>query len=1606
MSAKAEEQKIQLVERVLARVRERVAGDRGELATRFVSQLYRHVAPQDLLRAGEENLFGAALSLLGFAQRRAELGARVRLLNPSIEENGWRSPHSVIEIVNDDMPFLVDSMIAELNRLDVTVHLVIHPIVRVDRDGDGQLIGIGAEGAADPELHSESWMHVEIAEQAEVRHAEIVASLTGVLADVRAAYEDWQPMRTRCLDLIAELETNPPPLAPAEIAEGAELLRWIEDDHFTFLGYREYRFEGEGDEAVARVVEEAGLGVLRDTVARVFDGIRDFGRLPPDVRHFLREPRLLIITKSNQLSRVHRAVVYDAIAVKAFDAEGRVVGERVFVGLFTSVAYSRSPLRIPTLREKVQRTIERAGFAPRSHDAKTLQHILETYPRDELFQIGEDELFETSMGILHLQERQRVALFARRDPFERFVSCLVYVPRDRYETRLRLRFQAILAEAWNGKVTAFYTHVTDSSLARLQFIVKTVPGRVPKVDVTELEAALVQSARSWADCLQQVLIEERGEEKGLVALRRFGSLFPSSYQEQFSEQEALVDIARLEEVSAGEALAMNLFRPVEAPEHEARFKVYGRGATVPLSDILPMLENLGFKVIDEVPYVLSVPAGSERIWIRDFAMLRIDGAAVDIAEVRDHFHEVFAAVWRGAMENDGFNRLVLAGLDVRGVTAVRAWAKYLRQAQIPFSQTYMEQTLAGHPQIARLLVELFRTRFDPDVVEREHREAAIRAELHRELDGVSNLDEDRILRRFLNLVDSTLRTNFFQSGADGRPKAYVSFKLDSQAIDELPLPRPFREIWVYSPRVEAIHLRGGKVARGGIRWSDRREDFRTEVLGLMKAQMVKNAVIVPVGSKGGFVCKQLPVGGTREATAAEVEECYRTMMRGLLDLTDNRVGEEIVVPPRVIRLDDDDPYLVVAADKGTASFSDLANSVAAEYRFWLGDAFASGGSAGYDHKKMGITARGAWEGVKRHFRELGKDIQHQAFTVVGVGDMSGDVFGNGMLLSRQIRLVGAFDHRHVFLDPTPDPDAGWKERRRLFEVPRSSWADYDPTLISEGGGVWDRRAKTIPLSPQVQKLLGLKGASAPPHEVMQALLRLEVELLWFGGIGTYVKSGDESHADVGDRANDALRIDADELHCRVVGEGANLGMTQRARIEAGLRGVRLNTDFIDNSAGVDTSDHEVNIKILFGEVESAGEITRKQRDRLLAEMTDEVAELVLRDNYLQTQSLTVTQQLGPRLVDRLARWIRVLEKSGRLDRGIEFLPDDEELADRIASGRGLSRPELAIVLAYSKIALYSELVESDLPDDPALFGDLRRYFPTPLRDRFADAIGRHRLRREIVATVVTNEIVNRVGPSFAHEVREKTGMPGADVARAYLVSREVFRVRGLWAGIESLDTLVPASVQAAMLADCGRLVERATVWFLRSCDHPIDLGRTISTYAAGVAEIQDNLDDWLSRQGRKWLKDETKRLVQERVPEDLARRIAALGMLAPACDLVGIALDAAVPIATSAKTYFALGDRFGFDWLRRAALRLPTETMWDKLAATAIVDDLAAHQAELTRKVLLHAEGGEVDINRWARSRRLEVGRADQLVGELQATGVPSFAMLAVANRQLKSLSG
>ncbi|WP_330330727.1 NAD-glutamate dehydrogenase [Streptomyces sp. NBC_00536] len=1604
----------------------------------YLQRYYLHTAPEDLTDRDPVDVFGAALSHYRLAENRPQGTASVRVHTPTVEENGWTSSHSVVEVVTDDMPFLVDSVTNELSRQGRGIHVVIHPQVVVRRDVTGKLIEIlgpdcDAHGPATARPHDslvESWIHVEIDRETDREDLkQITADLLRVLSDVREAVEDWEKMRDAARRIAEELpsEHTASDLREHELDEARELLRWLAGDNFTFLGYREYNLV-DGDALAA--VPGTGLGILRSDPhhSGKDDGhpvSPSFNRLPADARAKAREHKLLVLTKANSRSTVHRPSYLDYVGVKKFDAEGNVIGERRFLGLFSSAAYTESVRRVPVIRRKVVEVLEGAGFAPSSHDGRDLLQILETYPRDELFQTPVDQLRAIATSVLYLQERRRLRLYLRQDEYGRYYSALVYLPRDRYTTGVRLRLIAILQEELGGTSVDFTAWNTESILSRIHFVVRVPQGTelpaLTDADADRIEARLVEAARSWADGFGEALTAECGEERAAELLRRYGGSFPEGYKADHSPRAAVADLVRLERLTASASdFDLSLYEPVGAGPGERRFKIYRQGEQVSLSAVLPVLQRLGVEVTDERPYELRC-SDRTHAWIYDFG-LRLPGSTGHADQIggdaRERFQDAFAAVWQGDAENDNFNTLVLsAGLTWRQAVVLRAYAKYLRQAGSTFSQDYMEDTLRNNVHTTRLLVSLFEARLAPS------RQAAgtelidaMLEELEGALDQVASLDEDRILRAFLTLIKATLRTNFFQTAKSGEPHAYVSMKFDPQAmLDLLPAPRPAYEIWVYSPRVEGVHLRFGKVARGGLRWSDRREDFRTEILGLVKAQMVKNTVIVPVGAKGGFVAKNLPDPSVdRDAWLAEGIASYKIFISALLDITDNLVAGEVVPPKDVVRHDEDDTYLVVAADKGTATFSDIANAVAESYGFWLGDAFASGGSAGYDHKGMGITARGAWESVKRHFRELGHDSQTEDFTAVGVGDMSGDVFGNGMLLSEHIRLVAAFDHRHIFIDPNPDAAASYAERRRLFDLPRSSWADYDPSLISAGGGIHPRTAKAIPVTPQIRQALGIdaKTAKMTPAELMQAILKAPVDLLWNGGIGTYVKATAETHADVGDKANDSIRVDGQDVRARVIGEGGNLGLTQLGRIEfarlgAGGEGGKVNTDAIDNSAGVDTSDHEVNIKILLNAVVSDGDMTVKQRNTFLAAMTDEVGHLVLRNNYAQNVALANGAAQAPSLLHAQQRFMRRLEREGLLNRALEFLPTDRQIRELLNNGKGLTQPELAVLFAYTKITVADELIGTGLPDDAYLNRLLHEYFPGALREKFPEQIEAHALRREIITTILVNDTVNSGGSTFLHRLREETGASLEEIVRAQLSAREIFGLAEVWDAVEALDNKVAADVQTRIRLHSRRLVERGTRWLLNNRPQPLQITETIAFFAERVTQVWSELPKLVRGADLEWYTSIVDELTEAGVPAELAAKVAGFSSAFPTLDIVAIADRTGIDPLSVAEVYYDLADRLDITQLMDRIIELPRSDRWQSMARASIREDLFAAHAAMTADVLAVGNGASTPEERftaWEEKNAAIIGRARTTLDEIKGSDDFDLANLSVAMRTMRSL--
>jgi len=1573
----------------------------------FTAELFGGVAPEDLARYRPDELAALAADAFVFLASRKPSAPKIRVFNQEAAPGSALRTCSVIEIVNDDMPFLVDSVMGEINERRLQVKLVAHPVLEVTRDENGDFLGLGA---ASDTLTSrrESFIHVHIELIEDVtRINEIVAALETVLTETRNAVRDWKPMLGRIAAVIAELKANPPPIPVDEIAEAIQFLEWLVANNFTILGVREYAITA--DEHNYQPLAEGGLGILRDPNMHILRRGGDTVEITPEVLEFLREPRVLIVAKANVRSRVHRRVYMDYVGVKRFSPEGRLVGEFRIAGLFTSSAYTQQARAIPYLRRKVDRVLTRAGFLPESHSGKALVNVLETYPRDELFQIEDRQLFEFATAIRFLEERPRVCVLPRHDRFDRFVSVLVFVPRERYDSAVHAAVGAYLVQRFDGRLSAFYPYYTEGPLVRVHFIIGRSAGKAPEVSRAELEAGIEDIVRTWTDRLASTLAETHTPAETAELLARYRGAFSAAYREAYGPEAAVADIKVIGQLSAERPLAVSFRRNDGLEEGTGALKVWSYDKPLSLSRRVPVLENMGFRIVDEHTYHVSPPAAdAPDYWLHDMMLTALPPAAGDRAALKAKLETAFVMVMQGVAENDGYNALVLtAGLAWRDIALIRAVSRYLRQVRIPYSQDYMWATLVKHAPIAAKLVALFHARFAPEDQwsgeTRDEKAKPILAEIEQALEKVESLDEDRIIRRFVNAVMSALRTNFYQTGDDGEPKPTIAIKFDSRALDELPLPRPLYEIFVYSPRVEGVHLRFGKVARGGIRWSDRPQDFRTEILGLVKAQQVKNAVIVPVGAKGGFVPKQMPAGADRETIQAEGVACYKVFINALLDITDNLSGAKVVPPQQAVRHDGDDPYLVVAADKGTAAFSDIANDLSQAHGYWLDDAFASGGSAGYDHKGMGITARGAWESVKRHFREMDTDISAQPFTVAGVGDMSGDVFGNGMLRERTIRLVAAFDHRDIFIDPDPDPETSYEERKRLFGLPRSSWQDYDRKLLSKGGDIYPRGLKEIELSEEARRAIGLGKAKATPAEVMRAILKAPVDLLYFGGIGTYIRASSETDDAVGDRANDAIRIAGADVRAKVIGEGANLGMTQLGRIEAAQRGIRLNTDAIDNSAGVNTSDIEVNIKIALSKPERENRLSRADRDRLLADMTEDVARLVLRNNYQQTLALSLAERRGMEDFGFEQRLMQVLEQRGDLDRAVEFLPDDVALEERRRRNRPLTRPELAVMLAYAKLTLYADLLKSKVPDDPCLALELQRYFPALIAERFPDAVEHHRLRREIIATQLANSMINRGGPSLIVRIADQTGAPPARIAAAFAVVRNSFGLIPLNTEIDALDNKVPGDTQLSLYAAVQDLLIDRLVWFVRNVDPDTGLAEVIRRYQTGIAEVSGVLERVLPTDAAEARAKYLAELTGKGVPEALAKWVASLPMLTYAPDIVLVADRIGRPVTDVAATYFIASAYFRLDKVAAAARAIRVADYFDRLALDRSLDSIEDAQRRLAAEMMADGAAGEQAVAGWIKPRAAEVERIRAAVHEIADSGL-TLSKLSVAASMLGDL--
>ncbi len=1595
----------------------------------FLKTFYANVPKEDMEMMAPENIAFTASNHLKLSHSR-KIGdpPAISILTPTQSKEGWNAGRTIIDIANDDMAFLVDSTIAEIIRHNYQISVFIHPILHVTHTKAGVIKELHTEQKNGKTI-GQSHIHVELNRALTPKQCDkLKEDLLRVLSDTKFANRDWQAMRAKLSQAKTVLENAPSKYKAALISEYQAFLEYLHDNNFTLLGYREYKFKKYGETIKSETVNGSSLGLLSNEVRPVYIN-KARKCLSDKEQNYRLKQDPLTISKVNKKSTVHRPVPLDAITIKQYDKTGKVIGEVLFIGLFTSVTYSRSVTDIPLLRMKVDNVIKKSQYANASHNHKSLKHILEKYPRDEILQMSESDLCEHVTSILRLQERPQIALYTRLDPFSRFISCLVYIPKERFETKLRKKLQQVLESNLGGICTNYKVTQDDSPLCRVlfQIDINDLP-KAPKFKNDELEEQLILAGQSWQDKLRQTIEDEvSNPEEAAKMLDYYGDSFSISYRENYTPHQAVLDIRRVNSIIDGDEIDLELYEQKENDKNVIRLKLYHAKTPLALSDVLPIMENMGLDVITELPSEVRPSNFEDKVWIHDFLLEPSSkNKDIDIEQAKESFEDVFKKTWNVEMENDSLNMLSLyAHMPWHDIAILRGYLHYLRQTSVGLSLPYMESAITSYPDISKSLVSFFKNKFDPNKKNMDEKEIKKQiSKIYTSLESVKSLDHDRIFRSLAELVKATLRTNFYQLNDDGNHKTYLSFKLDSSQISELPQPKPYREIFVYSARVEGVHLRGDKIARGGLRWSDRHEDFRTEVLGLMKAQQVKNAIIIPMGAKGGFVVKNPPSNGDRQAIQEEGIACYKLFIRGLLDITDNRKGSDIINPDDVVRYDEDDPYLVVAADKGTASFSDIANSLSEEYGFWLGDAFASGGSAGYDHKKMGITARGAWESVKRHFREVNHDIQNEEFDVIGIGDMAGDVFGNGMLLSKHIRLIGAFNHLHIFCDPDPNAETSHEERQRLFNEVKG-WDEYNLSYLSQGGMIFNRNEKSLTLTEEIKKRFDIKDDKLSPNELIRHMLKARTDLLWFGGIGTYIKATSERHGDVGDKGNDNLRVNATEVRAKVIGEGANLAITQEARIEYAQNGGMLNADYIDNAGGVASSDDEVNIKILLGDVmrKSKYKMDKKKRNKLLESMTEDVVKHVLRGNYQQAQGISLMEYHSANNISGQGKLINYLKDKVGLSRSLEKLPQQDEIDQRAKMGKGLTRPELSVLQSYAKIAYTAQLLDSDIVETKAMEERLLRYFPKKLAKNYPKEIIDHRLKNEIIATTLANGIVNRMGPDFIRDRMESCGASCEEVAKAYIIVREAFGLRDIWGHIESLDGKVPAMIQLNALSETARMVERAVTWFLTRFGRKLEINRDIAKFEDGIKAVKEHMNNVVPEDLLNKIKQLTQSGVENGLPKELAHDISIMPILGSACDIIRISIDYKFDFPITARLYFEIGDYFHLDWMRQKARHLPTDGQWSSQALEGLVDQLYTCQAGLAIRILkdmgkeiqktnqkkksdIGCIGCDSILQAWIDDRGAQAKLLEPLFNELRRSANMDLSMLIIAEQRLRNLYG
>ncbi|TXR53558.1 NAD-glutamate dehydrogenase [Reinekea thalattae] len=1588
----------EIIDSLYQRLQPQFPAEHHQALNTFIFEFLKHASLRDLENYKTSDLAGMAVAMWRALQTRNANHKGVQVLNPNIEEHDWQNQHTIVSVVTEDKPFVIDSMRLALSRHAMNIHALFYGNFHVKRDKEGQFVSFDKKGAAELLLCIEVDRTTDEAQKLDVQN-----ELQQVLVDVDYVVDDFSAMRDKTLDVVKDLDSDSIPISSEDKQEAKVLMQWLTQNHFSFLAYDEYVI----DDGQVKQVKGSALGLFRKNKKRRVERVTE---MTPARQEHVFKKELLIFTKSGHRSTVHRSAYSDYILVKQFNDKGEVVGGRRFMGLFTSNVYSETPASIPVVRKKLEQVLKNSGYSEGSHAYKELVAILYNFPRDELIQSSIDWLLKVGNDVLSIQERKQIRLFMRTDAYGKFLNIVIYMPRDIFNTQIRIQMHDLFADYFDVAGSDYTTFFSESVLARTRFVFKlTKPiDALPATDF--FESRIVQMSRSWNDELQTAMIEAFGEEQGIQLYQSYEYAFPPSYIEEYSARVAVADVQRIQTLHSNEDsnISLNFFQSIEPNGSVLKLKIFNRGEALILSDLIPVLENLGLKVIDEYPYEIEHPTLG-CTWIYDFNLRYEPQPDIDPARHRERFSDAFLNIWRGHAENDAFNQLVLrANLTWQQVAMFRAYAKYLKQIQFSLSTEYISQTLIDYTDITCHLASLFAARFNPESKDNQSADNWQKVIVDK-LDDVNNINEDRIFRRYIELMMATLRTNFYQKDSNGSCKSYISYKLDPQQISELPLPKPKYEIFVYSPRVEGVHLRGGSVSRGGLRWSDRNEDFRTEVLGLVKAQQVKNAVIVPVGAKGGFVAKQLPAPDNREAFMAEGIECYKTFIRGLLDITDNLVEKEIVPPQGVLRHDGDDPYLVVAADKGTATFSDIANSVAEDYGFWLGDAFASGGSNGYDHKKMGITARGAWVSVQRHFREIGIDVQKDPITVVGIGDMAGDVFGNGLLRSESVKLIGAFNHLHIFFDPDPDPKASFKERQRLFDLPRSSWTDYDESLISKGGGIFSRASKSIAVTEQMKSLLGIKQARVTPTELITALLKAKVDLLWNGGIGTYVKASNEQHSDIGDKANDAVRINGKELRCKVVGEGGNLGLSQLGRIEYNLAGGACFTDFIDNAGGVDCSDHEVNIKVLLDDMVMHGDLTVKQRNETLESLTEDVSKLVLDNNYRQTQALGLAFSQSNTNLEEYRRLMNALENAGKLDRSLEFMPTNEQLSERKADGLGLTRPELAVLISYVKGDLKELLATEELANDPVISNAIETEFPQALVSQLGDHIDKHLLKKEIIATITANEMVNYLGINSYNRLQESTGASAVEIAKAFVASREIFGLTDIWQQIEALDYKVPAELQNNMMLKTSRMVRRATRWILRNYRTGIDIQEVVGQFKERLSCLEKELEGLLPDHAKETWLAKRDNYIEQGAPKALATKVASVNILYSSLGIIAVSQNLDMKVERAADAYFRIGEALGLELFTTALNAININSHWQAMAREAYRDDIEWQQRRIVQGLLANdsdpSQAVDEKIGAWMGANHLLVERWLRMINEVRSISEPEFSMYSVAIRELLGLS-